>query len=123
MKKPYPHFETAEKKCVRLSKLNNVSEFVALLSLPNVSDLVTTVKWGPVFHVVRQLIVINDDIHLVTKRLRDCYPVQRVHAYRVIDNRDFSWWCLTLSDVRRASITYLTTLSDGGTYIFRNWIE
>ncbi|KAJ8665870.1 hypothetical protein QAD02_007532 [Eretmocerus hayati] len=35
MKKPYPHFETAEKKCVRLSKLNNVSEFVALLPLPN----------------------------------------------------------------------------------------
>ncbi|KAJ8677415.1 hypothetical protein QAD02_013202 [Eretmocerus hayati] len=124
MKKPPSRFETAEEKC-------------------NLKDTVTTVEWvkicdnridrncilvlfddkGPAFYVVHYLIVIDDDIRLITKKLRDCFPVQRVHAYEVHDKDAFSWSSLTLNGVRRAFVTYSTTLSDGGTYIFQNWIE
>ncbi|KAJ8669805.1 hypothetical protein QAD02_001064 [Eretmocerus hayati] len=59
----------------------------------------------------------------VSKKLKNCYAVERVHGFKVVNENDYSWSSLTLSDIRRASVTYFTTLSDGGIYIYQNWIE
>ncbi|KAJ8669807.1 hypothetical protein QAD02_001066 [Eretmocerus hayati] len=143
LKKPQPRIETARKKPVVVSKLKDVSGFYTLLPVRDPNVFVSTVKWvktgedriekncilvlfndnGPVFNVVHELIVIDETIFIVSKKLKNCYAVERVHGFKVVNENDYSWSSLTLSDIRRASVTYFTTLSDGGIYIYQNWIE
>ncbi|KAJ8673109.1 hypothetical protein QAD02_004370 [Eretmocerus hayati] len=143
LKKPQARIETAEKKSIVVSKLKNISEFYSLLPVHDPTAVVSTVKWvntgddkicknsilllfddgGPVFYLAHELIVIDDAVHIISKKLSNCYAVERIHGYKVVDKHDFCWSSLTLNDLHRASITYLTTLPDGGTYIYQNWIE
>ncbi|KAJ8682490.1 hypothetical protein QAD02_018282 [Eretmocerus hayati] len=143
LKKPQARIETSEKKSIVVSKLKDISEFYSLLPVHDPTAVVSTVKWintgddqicknsilvlfddgGPVFYLAHELIVIDDAVHIISKKLRNSYAVERIHGYKVVDEHDFCWSSLTLNDSRRASITYLTTLPDGGTYIHQNWIE
>ena len=60
---------------------------------------------GPYFYLVKAILHSENNFQIITKTLHDCFLIEHFQAYKICDNRNYSYAVLNLCD-----ITYNTPL-------------
>ena len=136
-------FTSGPVKIVNFEDLDDVLNFHHLLPHYSVGMEVYLAKWiirlghkvksnsivtifsenGPYFHVVKAILLSENNFQIITKTLHDCFLIEHLQAYKIFDNRNYSYAVLNLCDITyNTPLSVTNKLADGYCYIAKHWM-
>ena len=78
---------------------------------------------GPHFHLVKAILLSENNFQIIIKTLNDFILIEHLQAYKIFHNRNYSYAVLNLCDITyNTPLSVTNKLADGYCYIAKHWM-